>query len=85
MAQRELPAHVVHEYCRPDRSFDPCPAINEPTLPRVLTFYNCITANNALWFPLSSSSVGLGVDFGLIRRMVLERAWGTSGPAKAML
>ena len=30
--QRDVPAHVAHEYCRPDRSFDPAPSFNETTL-----------------------------------------------------
>jgi hypothetical protein len=33
--QRQLPRHVVSEYCRPDRSFKPCPSFTEQTpLPR---------------------------------------------------
>jgi hypothetical protein len=39
MAQRDVPAHVAQEYCRPDRSFSPAPEFNEESLPRVLTFY----------------------------------------------
>ena len=65
-AQREVPAHIAHEYCRGDRSFDPRPEFNEDTLPRVLTFYNYVTAVKS-WFPLTSSSSGLGFDFGLLR------------------
>ena len=65
-AQRDVPAHVAHEYCRPDRSFDPLPSFTEETLPRILTFYNYVT-NIKSWFPLSSSSSGLGFDFALIR------------------
>ena len=33
-AQLILPAHVINEYCRPDRSFFPCPTFNEIDLPR---------------------------------------------------
>ena len=66
-AQRDVPAHIAHEYCRPDRSFDPRPSFDEETLPRQLTFDNYVTANSS-WFPLSSSSSGLGFDFALIRR-----------------
>ncbi len=29
--QRLLPAHVINEYCRPDRSFKPCPDFNSST------------------------------------------------------
>lgn len=65
-AQRDVPAHVAHEYCRPDRSFDPLPSFTEEALPRILTFYNYVTNINS-WFPLTSSSSGLGFDFALIR------------------
>lgn len=65
-AQRDVPAHYAHEYCRPDRSFDPLPEFNEETLPRSLTFNNYVTATSS-WFPLASSSAGLGFDFAVIR------------------
>ena len=32
-AQRDVPVHIANEYCRPDRSFDPCPDFNEPAWP----------------------------------------------------
>jgi serine/threonine protein kinase len=38
-----VPAHVMNEYCRQDRSFDPCPAFTEEKLPRMswsMTRYN---------------------------------------------
>ncbi len=63
-AQREVPAHIAHEYCRGDRSFDPRPEFNEETLPRCFTIRNYVT-NVESWFPLASSSSGLGFDFGL--------------------
>jgi hypothetical protein len=70
-AQRDVPAHVAHEYCRPDRSFKPLPSFNEETLPRVLTLYNYVmnnyVMNGKFWFPLSSSPSGVGFDFALIR------------------
>jgi hypothetical protein len=74
-AQRDVPAHVAHEYCRPDRSFKPLfnplplplPSFNEENLPRVLTFDNYTGTADKSWFPLSSSSSGLGFDFTLIR------------------
>jgi hypothetical protein len=65
-AQRDVPAHVAHEYCRPDRSFNPLPSFTEEALPRTLTFYNYVT-NIKSWFPLTSSSSGLGFDFALMR------------------
>ncbi|KTC65657.1 SidC homolog (plasmid) [Legionella adelaidensis] len=66
LAQRDVPAHVAQEYCRPDRSFHPCPLFNEPVLPRILTFYNWLTKRDKPWFPLISNS-GLGFDFALMR------------------
>ena len=66
-AQRNVPAHVAQEYCRPDRSFDPRPEFNEATLPRVLTFYNWTTGRDDSWFPLAASNSGLGFDFALMR------------------
>jgi hypothetical protein len=67
IAQRDVPAHVAHEYCRTDRSFDPLPSFNEKNLPRVLTFDDYTGTADKSWFPLSSSSSGLGFDFALIR------------------
>ncbi len=67
IAQRDVPAHVAHEYCRPDRSFDPLPSFNEKNLPRVLTFENYTRTADKSWLPLSSSSSGLGFDFALVR------------------
>ena len=80
LAQRDLPVHVVNEYCHSDRSFDPRPTFNEETLPRYLTFYNYITGVASTWFPLVvSDSAGLGVDFAV----VVGGRWlvsGASGP-----
>jgi hypothetical protein len=72
LAQRDVPAHVAQEYCRPDRDFNPCPTFNEPALPRILTFENRITSRDKSWFPLTSSNSGLGFDFTLIQH------WGTT-------
>ena len=54
-AQRDVPAHIAHEYCNPDRSFYPLPAFDEDNLPRTLTFDNDMASPNNSWFPLSSS------------------------------
>ena len=64
-AQRDVPAHIAHEYCRPDRSFNPLPSFNEENLPRILAFANYMGKDKS-WFPLASSSSGLGFDFALI-------------------
>jgi len=66
-AQREVPVHIANEYCRADRSFDPCPEFNEPALPRARSFHNFITGSSGAWFPLASPSSGLGFDFGVFR------------------
>ena len=68
LAQRDLPVHVINEYCHPDRSFHPLPAFNENKLPRILTYYNFNTALDVPLLPLGiSGSSGLGVDFAVFR------------------
>ena len=68
MAQRDVPVHVINEYCHPERSFAPCPEFNERTLPRAATYYSFITDRDEQLFPLVvSDSEGLGVDFSLFR------------------
>jgi hypothetical protein len=78
-AQRDVPAHIAHEYCRPDRSFDPLPSFNEETLPRVLTVDNYVT-NIKSWFPLSSSSSELGFDYAVMRWELLQHALVARAP-----
>lgn len=66
--QRDMPAHVVNEYCHPERSFSQKPAFNEKTLPRNLEFYNSERREDQSFFPLViCDSSGLGIDFALIR------------------
>ena len=69
LAQRDLPVHVINEYCRPDRSFDPLPAFNEDQLPRILTYYNFSTGGIVPLFPLVVDSPGamLGADLAIAR------------------
>ena len=75
MAQRDVPVHVINEYCHPKRSFDSCPEFNEEQLPRVTTFDHFNTHREEQLFPLVvSDSEGLGVDFSLARSM-----WDRSG------
>ncbi len=67
LAQRDLPAHVLHEYCRPDRSFGSRPEFNEQSMPRVLTLLEINTSAGESLFPLSITSSGLSVDFAFMR------------------
>lgn len=74
LAQRDVPVHVMNEYCRPDRSFVPVPPalkleFDEASLPRVLTFYNYAAGSDyAPVFPLDVSGIaGLGFEFSLFR------------------
>ncbi|VEB35688.1 SidC homolog [Legionella sainthelensi] len=67
IAQRDVPAHIAHEYCRPDRSFWPLPEFNEATLPRILIFNNFNTGRDEFWFPSGSSNSGFGFDFAVVR------------------
>ncbi len=67
--QRNMPVHVLNEYCHPDRSFFPPPEFNEETLPRSVSFYNYNTSREQALFPLVvSDTAGLGIEFALIRR-----------------
>jgi len=97
IAQRNVPAHVANEYCRTDRPFDPCPEFNEETLPRV-PIYSDYMRNvvPTSWFPLTSSSSGLGFDFAFLRRggkwvrayifgsPQADALWGVSGDLTAV-
>ena len=68
IAQRDMPVHVVNEYCFPNRLFDPRPAFNERVMPRNVEFFKDMTTSLSPLFPLViSDSSGLGVDFALVR------------------
>ena len=78
-AQREVPAHIAHEYCHPDRDFDEINKNNEllnasnpDNLTRLLRFYNYDTGTYDVWFSPGSYSEdsGLGFSFGISRPMV---------------
>lgn len=64
LAQRDVPVHVMNEYCHPGRSFYPRPEFNERTLPRHLTFFNYNTVKYELFFPLVALDPS-GVNAGL--------------------
>ena len=66
-AQRELPVHVINEYCRQDRSFEPVPNFDEENLPRVLTYNHYEKDEDRQFFPLAISSSDLCDDFTLVR------------------
>lgn len=63
-AQRDLPAHVVHEYCREGRTFTITPTFLDPELPRTLRLFNWnSTVVDEDWFPLATNE-DLGVEKG---------------------
>jgi hypothetical protein len=87
-AQRNVPAHVAQEYCRPDRSFRPTPGFYEETLPRMLTFHYMEIGRDVLnsWFPLAAPSSGLGFDLtvgrhGPSRDAAWAEAWSEGDPS----
>ncbi len=70
--QKLLPVHVVNEYCRPDRPFEPCPPEWESKLPRtreVPEIWDNIQSKyvKGSWFIPISSKDGLGLTYGFIR------------------
>jgi hypothetical protein len=75
-AQRDIPAHIAHEYCHPERSFadvnnnnELLNAANPRNLKRQLKFYNVDTGKDDFWFSPGSYSIdsGLGFSFGILR------------------
>ena len=82
LAQRDVPVHVINEYCRPDRSFSPRPAfnVNEGELPRATTYYNYNSGSTVSLFPLAgTASSGLGVDFALFGGVAVGGPVGQRG------
>ncbi|MDP1604205.1 MAG: SidC [Legionella sp.] len=76
LPQREVPAHIAHEYCHPMRSFQD--AVNNPSLldasnpnnlKRSLKFYNWNTGSSDDWFTptISCEDSGLGSLFAILR------------------
>jgi hypothetical protein len=53
--QRSVPAHVVNEYCRGDRSFSLKADFNEENLPRTFSVFDPRTQKHSLWFPITSN------------------------------
>ncbi len=56
-AQRRLPAHVVNEYCRPDRSFHPTPTFTDTRLPRTRAIDEYVWDNE--WFSADVWVIGV--------------------------
>ena len=72
IAQRDMPVHVVNEYCHPSRTFNPTPEFNEEYLPRSVIFFNVNSGKNTPFFPLViSNSSNLGNSFALMRSQCL--------------
>lgn len=78
IAQRDLPIHVINEYCREDRTFMLLPSFDEDNLPRTLTYYDNKKLSNLFPLVISNTS-GLGVDFALIRAGEPLWAFGCGG------
>ena len=82
-AQADTVMHLINEYCRKDRSFNPCPEFNEDNLPRELMFYNFDLGREERLFPLViSPTSGLGINFSLLhtgRAAGGERWWRGGG------
>lgn len=62
MAQRDLPMHILNEYCSPGRNFMPAPSFKQETLPTELTLITNFTFEEVEIFPLQES-LGLGFDY----------------------
>jgi hypothetical protein len=61
-AQLTLPAHVINEYCHPNRSFFPCPNFRDPSpLPRIRTI------GEEWWFAAMYNGGSLGTAFAIYR------------------
>lgn len=65
-AQRNVPAHVAQEFCRPNLLLDPTDKSEEKTLLRGLEYYNINYDCFEDWFPLTASGSGLGFDLALV-------------------
>lgn len=92
-AQRDIPAHIAHEYCHPNRSFKDVNqdkallnASNPGNLKRQLKFYNFETSNNDVWFARDSydRDSGLGFSFGIMRGEVQRALAGRDAIASCV-
>jgi hypothetical protein len=70
--QKLLPAHIVNEYCRGDRPFEPCPQEWESELPRTREIPEIWDNTQSKyikgsWFMSCSSKDALGVSYAFLR------------------
>lgn len=77
--QRFLPAHVIKEYCQPNRSFAALPKFKKndsfsDNLTFVTTYYSqaYLFSNTHQWFPLDNNS-GLGTKYGITGTHIYKR------------
>ncbi len=76
LVQRDLPIHVINEYCRRDRSCRFAARLHQYTLPREMNYYNYDSGEFVPLFPLiHNASSGLGVDFSLLRGLNSSLGW----------
>ena len=76
LVQRDLPIHVINEYCRRDRICRFAAHLYEYTLPRYMSCYNDASGEFVPLFPLNHhASSGLGVDFSLLRGLNSSLGW----------
>lgn len=70
-AQKLIPAHVVNEYCRKDRPFEPCPEEWESKLPRTREVEVWDSAQSKIvkgsWFVAPPAEDVLGSNFAFLR------------------
>jgi hypothetical protein len=84
-AQRDIPVHVLNEYCHPHRSFHPRPKFNEKRLPRNIRFNQYTYDSGEPFFPLViPDNRGLGGSFHLIGREfgLIRGGFGASAHAR---
>ncbi|MDF3055664.1 MAG: hypothetical protein K0Q74_1571 [Gammaproteobacteria bacterium] len=65
-AQLQLPAHVINEYCRTDRSFCPTPSF-EDTKDTMEYLPRTMKTNKGGWFTAEHNDGKLGVGFAVLR------------------
>jgi hypothetical protein len=81
--QKMLPAHVVNEYTRLDRSFDPCPQEWESPLPRMreMAIWSGTQSKYIMnsWFDERFSGDRVGSTFAFYRGSVAQYIRSTAG------